>query len=154
MAKTVTLKRFAINERPKVSEEIKQLARDAMVILDYDDLADQVLDSTEKLGDVLRRLDIRPFNFSHVRLYKEQKREEANKEKNAYQYWHRTPLKNQKSVPEFVLRKAIEIKRASPDVKLFVDTLDDDPDPFLVAVLGKEYYYVEVWDESEFENGI
>jgi hypothetical protein len=60
------------------------------------------------------------------------------------------------NVPEHALQKALEIKRAVPAVRFLVEYLQDsmehsDPDPFLVAVLGNERYYIEVWDEKEYE---
>lgn len=73
------------------------------------------------------------------------------------------------AVPEFALRKALQIADACPNVIFYVDQLVHAPDPndqeylrrqreavrlrdpFLVAVLGSETYYIEVWDEQEYE---
>lgn len=63
------------------------------------------------------------------------------------------------NVPEFALSKAIEIKNALPAVDFKVEYLVEHheekirplPDPFLVAYLGDEEYYIEVWDEKEYE---
>lgn len=63
------------------------------------------------------------------------------------------------TIPEFVLHKAIQIKREVPDAALFVEQLYEQEerhiipnrDPFLVAKLGDECYYIEVWDEKEYE---
>src|SRR5579859_4248639 len=149
---TATLKRISLKAKPKVSEEIKQLARDAQVILRYVFFADDVLSGTEKLSTVLRRLEIKPFDWRQVEEYKEKRREAIRKKTGSYNYyWSETKLKDATAVPPFVLRKAIEIKRACPEVQLFVDALRDDPDPFLVAQLGREKFWIECWDEREFE---
>lgn len=63
------------------------------------------------------------------------------------------------NVPEFVLEKAIAIKEKLPAVNFSVEYLVDnhevrDPDPFLVAVLENERYYIDVWDEKEYEKAI
>jgi hypothetical protein len=59
----------------------------------------------------------------------------------------------QKPIPEFVLCKAVMLKREVPQVELFVEEVEKIQlkDPFLVAVLGQERYYVEVWNEPKFE---
>ena len=64
------------------------------------------------------------------------------------------------AVPEFVLSKAVEIKQECPQVSFSVEQLYEteqrierrDPDPFLVAHLGKESFYIDVWDEKEYES--
>jgi len=150
MSNAVVLERVQIPKRPKASEETKQLARDAKLILGYDDLADDVLGARERLCDVLRRLQIQPFSSDSVERYKEQKREQLQKKTGKYGfYWDSNKLQNCKGVPLFVLHKAIEIKRAAPDVKIFVVSLNRDP--FLKVELDGEGYYVEVWDEADFE---
>lgn len=68
--------------------------------------------------------------------------------------WVRGSLRGyNKPVPEFVLHKAIQIKRAVPNVSLHIEFLASQPkpDPFLVATLNNETFYVEVWDEPKFE---
>lgn len=64
-------------------------------------------------------------------------------------------------VPEHVLSKALEIKKEVPEAKFLVYDLMEhsetykrprrDPDPFLEVVLREERYYIEVWDERDFE---
>jgi len=62
-------------------------------------------------------------------------------------------------VPEFVLAKAVQIKQAFPECQIYVESLQDHPDPFLVVAIphekdyypAKERYYVEVWGEPKFE---
>jgi hypothetical protein len=63
------------------------------------------------------------------------------------------------NVPEFVLAKAVQIKTALPDTLFAVEYLIEEsqsrrrpePDPFLVAKLGNERYYIDVWNEKEYE---
>lgn len=65
-------------------------------------------------------------------------------------------------VPEFALSKAVEIKQALPGANFSVEELVSTnhheikrlPDPFLIVSHGKEAYYIDVWDETEFERGI
>jgi hypothetical protein len=76
--------------------------------------------------------------------------------------WMATPLEQYSgTVPEFALSKAVEIKKALPEASFQVEQLVleterrsrpvPDPDPFLVAVLGKERYHIDVWEEKEYE---
>lgn len=57
-------------------------------------------------------------------------------------------------VPEFALRKALQVAKAVPDCELYVEFIENVPagDPFLVAELGTERYWLEVWDEPKFEH--
>lgn len=46
----------------------------------------------------------------------------------------------------------MQIKEACPDVVFHVHHMTDPKaDPFLIAQLGRELYYVEVWAEPRFE---
>lgn len=70
--------------------------------------------------------------------------------------WRREPIQYFGYIPEFALAKAIQLRELNPSVQFQVDYLDTHeqvtyPDPFLVAILGKEEYYIDVWDEPEFE---
>jgi hypothetical protein len=66
-----------------------------------------------------------------------------------------------KPVPEFVLRKCLQIKKREPAAAFFVDELVEvhrTLDPFLVVTLGgdlplpgADFAHIEVWDEPEFE---
>jgi len=73
------------------------------------------------------------------------------------------------AVPEFVLSKALQIKALLPEAEFQIDQLvvereqtivQRDPDPFLIVSLStyngrsvdKESYYIEVWDEKEYEH--
>jgi hypothetical protein len=58
------------------------------------------------------------------------------------------------NMPFHVERKAQQIAEAVPGATFETETLRDHShhyDPFLVVRLGSERYYVEVWDESDFE---
>jgi hypothetical protein len=63
------------------------------------------------------------------------------------------------TIPEFVLSKALQIKGEVPSACLKIESLYESeektwrpaPDPFLVASLGNESYYIDVWDEKEYE---
>ena len=69
--------------------------------------------------------------------------------------WRIVPLdRYDKPVPEFVLRKAIQIKTLFPEVRLFVDELSKkgtSDDPFLVAYHEGNERHIEVWEEPRFE---
>lgn len=78
--------------------------------------------------------------------------------------WRRLTLSQYEAqggpIPEFVLSKAIEIKESLPEVTLSIEHLFegvekiDRPtrDPFLVASLDDEAYYIDVWNEKEYES--
>jgi len=61
------------------------------------------------------------------------------------------------NVPEFALRKALQLKAHGANIR--IDYLEETseavphplPDPFLVAILGDEAYYIDVWDEKEYK---
>lgn len=63
------------------------------------------------------------------------------------------------NIPEFALRKAIQLKEALPQIELRIDQLmieterheRPDKDPFLVAELDNEKYWIDVWDEKDYE---
>lgn len=68
--------------------------------------------------------------------------------------WDGVPIREYRlPIPEFAIRKAIAVSRALPSAQLYVESIRQKPmaDPFLVAVLGRERYYIEVWDEPKFE---
>lgn len=70
--------------------------------------------------------------------------------------WSKTSLREyDHPVPEFVLDKALRIKEACPEVEFRIQHLNQPKaDPFLVAFIGKEIYYIEVWDEPRFEGRV
>jgi hypothetical protein len=77
--------------------------------------------------------------------------------------WDKTRIEQYREpIPEFVLNKAIQIKKAMPEVRIYVQHLSEHPDPFLiVATKHKDYecldaqeLWVEVWEEPKFEGRI
>jgi hypothetical protein len=162
------------------AEKIEKLAISAKLVLGYHRLAD-LITTPKRLITVLRELEIEPYTQSTVEAYKVSKVQEVRaeiarrKEKNPQSSfrvslqatWKRTDIDRYKRIiPEFALRKAVMIKEACPDAVIEVDALviervrtydshassTSDPDPFLVASLGAERYYIEVWDEKKFED--
>jgi hypothetical protein len=66
--------------------------------------------------------------------------------------WHSIEIRAyHKAVPEHVLLKAMQIKCEAPQTQIWVQELQEHPDPFLLVSMGSEKYYVEVWDEPKFE---
>jgi len=68
--------------------------------------------------------------------------------------WVKTPLESATNVPEFVKAKAGEIATQLPEATFTVEELRSERcayDPFLIVAYGDESYYVEAWDESDFE---
>lgn len=69
--------------------------------------------------------------------------------------WHMKAYEEvEKSVPDFVRRKAEQIKVVAPDAVLKVDGLESETrnyDPFLVVELEGQVAYVEVWGEDDKE---
>lgn len=77
--------------------------------------------------------------------------------------WETYPLRSYLgNVPEFVLDKAISIAKVLPTAEFqivqLVETTDRKPrplpDPFLLVSLGNERYFIDVWDEKEYEKTI
>ncbi len=65
--------------------------------------------------------------------------------------WKKTPLQGYtKDIPRSVASTIVEIGHFCPQATFEVDELTRKPDPFLVVTLGKEQYFVEVWDEPRF----
>lgn len=62
--------------------------------------------------------------------------------------WHRHSLKKYAGPvpPADVLEKALEISRALPETRFFVEALGADP--YLIAVWGDEEFYLDVWGEE------
>jgi len=68
--------------------------------------------------------------------------------------WVRVSLKDAHDVPEFVKSKAEEIAHLLPGANFTVEQLRSERklyDPFLIVSHADESYYVEVWEEREFE---
>jgi hypothetical protein len=78
--------------------------------------------------------------------------------------WYQIELDDySEDVPEFALHTALRISQLLPDARFFVEHLGRLPassrqqnrvrslDPFLIVAHGDKTYYVEVWDEPNFE---
>lgn len=131
-----------------------ELANKAVALLGYDVLANDV-GICDKLGVVLKKLEIEPFEPTTVAVYKQAMRQKASYESNfntVYFKWERVQISDyRKPIPIHVLNKAVQIKEQLPQVEIFIEELTRVPDPFLVVKFGREEFYVEVWDEPKFE---
>lgn len=142
------------------------LADDAATLLGYKAGTRTVVKVTP-LAAALAELDIEPLEWRAVRRYQFEAAAAANTARLAevtdpdFQDWRselewtRTPIsKYAEPIPDYVLNKAIQIKRALPDVEIIVEALQQNPDPFLIVRVKDGYryegYYVEVWDERSF----
>lgn len=151
------------------SEGENALAKEAESLFGYNVLR-RKLKLPGKLGEVLACLDIEPLNFDAVEKYKADmvlwrkkeiiEREGVRQRMMEQRYnidvsWKRIALgKCKEEVPLFALRKAVQVKKACPEVILEVDELIEEKkliDPFLVARLDDETFYLEVWKEPKFE---
>jgi hypothetical protein len=76
--------------------------------------------------------------------------------------WRAIPLSAyQGTIPEYVLAKAVSIAEAIPAARFYIEQLVSttehnafakmEPDPFLIVEYSDERYYIEVWDEKDFE---
>jgi hypothetical protein len=68
--------------------------------------------------------------------------------------WRRIPLRDYDGpVPEFARSRALELETCLPDVMFEIEELRADKryDPFLIAIYGNERFYIDVWEEWEFE---
>lgn len=75
--------------------------------------------------------------------------------------WIRIPLNMyDEEIPVHVLDRAISVKEHIPEAKFYVVSFDPEranaqiailDDPFLEVTVGSESYYIDVWDEPDFE---
>jgi hypothetical protein len=156
--------------------ESVSMASEAQEILGYQGLKDkQEAPQHGPLASVLATLGIDVLNKDSVKKYQREKQNEVAREK--FEAWISTSetyrssfwapswgtrkiSEYKEAIPEFVLNKAVQIKRALPDVVIEVEYLEENPDPFLIVKTMKdkysedESYYVEVWDEPKFEGRV
>jgi len=172
--KTTEIRRTAsaLSDVGCLSDTIEQQAAE---LLGYS--AKQVHErATGELGPLaaaLAKLEIEVLDPRDVHRYQMEGRHEAEREflaqriasndasvlnrmhKYEWPSWDERELKNYTlPVPEFVLNKALQIKKELPDVRFYVESLETHPDPFLVVKYGQydsEVYHVEVWAEPKFE---
>lgn len=151
---------------------VEDLASEAEEVLGYS--TTQVEVKASVLYETLAKLEIEVLDWRAVECYQLEKLFEVEQRELAEAHassaatfdrtesrwlrssWRMTPIeKYTEPIPSFVLNKAIQIKRALPDVEVLVEHLSNSPDPFLVVRVKKtsystESYYVEVWDEPGF----
>lgn len=166
---------FAGFEGPSIS-----VGTEAAEILGYSMLAQVSADVTERpIAKALHDLEIEILNRQDVDRYKGEHRvevarkqfeewvEKAAKDASRYEWdtftapnWARRKISEYKEpIPEFVLAKAIQIKKALPECQIMIEFLTNALDPFLVVQSATantwddpaERYYVEVWEEPKFE---
>lgn len=170
------------------NDEVLTLAADAEIVLGYNVLQNSLTAPPEipRLAAALAELGIEILNKSDVVIYMQERLvdrtleiyDEWQKAKpeplSVWGYgqsfsgpsWEATPIaKYREAVPEFVVNKAVQIKRAVPECEIFIRHLTEDKDPFLEITLGKaseynsdrngsERYFVEVWEEPKFEGRV
>lgn len=106
--------------------------------------------------EILKSLDPRLFSTAFIAFDSGQGFVGIDRGSVTVVRWGCTALRGyEQAVPDFARSKALEIKRACPGVEFFVEELRRDQvviDPFLIAVLGDELFYIEVWGEPEFES--
>lgn len=127
-----------------LDEAVEALADEAVSVLGYSALSDKVnkVKGAAKLAEVLAKLEIQVLDTEKVNQYKAAKGQ-----------WNRVPIGQYVApIPEHVIQKAVEIKKELPGVYFGIESLMANPDPFLVAVFNGAEFYIEVWDEPEFEN--
>lgn len=165
---------------PNLNQVTESIAADAAELLGYKALKNFTTPEPLKpLAQVLSDLGIEILNNDDVKKYQFEKITEVAQ--RTFAEWLATPIASYRStyyspgwrttgiseyeepVPEFVLNKALQIKRACPDVVIEVQWLEEHPDPFLIVKIkgipeGRSYkdtleeYIVEVWEENTFEN--
>jgi hypothetical protein len=160
------LKRTAVEVQDlDLSNPRQKLAAEAEAVLGYTPLRKE-LRAPGTLRRALAKLEIAVLEEASVDQYKKQMVEHyATTGKMAMPTWRLTPLKKYtQPVPEFVLQKAVEIKRELPEAQFYVDQLAMDP--FLIVSLEEIHdwstnqprkldaetaAYVEAWAEPLFE---
>ena len=141
------------------------LAVEAEALLGYKPLR-MAVKAPGALRAVLAKLEIEVLDEASVNAYKAQMVQHYDTHKKmSVPTWRLTELsKYTQPVPEFVLRKACDIKRELPTAIFYIDQLAVDP--FLLVSITpiidfmtnqarkldpETQAYVEVWDEPKFE---
>lgn len=163
------IRRVSLGKAPDVNIHDASLKEEAKELLGYTS-PEQTSVQLPPLLRALQGLEIEILDASDVGRYMIEKRYEAEKAEFArlvaeaganarnhvrmpFLRWTDTQIASYRGpIPEFVLNKAVQLKRAVPEVELEIYYMEDNPDPFLVAKIGwSESYFIEVWDESGFE---
>ena len=161
-----TLKRVPVEvSEIDLNDPRQKLAMDAETHLGYTPLRTE-LRAPGALMRVLAKLEIQVLDQKSVDTYKQlMAAHYATAGKLFDPTWRLTLLRSyHQPVPEFVLQKAVEIKRELPEAKFYIDQLAVDP--FLIVSLRSlEDYrhncsrdldadtaaYIECWAEPKFE---
>lgn len=147
------------------------LAMEAESVLGYTKIREKVK-APSQLRCVLAKLEIEVLNAEEVQKYKLQAcGHMKTARKLSDPRWAVTPLKDYKGeIPEFVISKAVEVKKELPAAQFFVEHLQEDPF-LLVSTLPpssvhtgwtgnlgglavtqpEDVMYLEVWNEKSFE---
>jgi hypothetical protein len=159
---------------PESSNLITALARKAEVVLGYSWLRKRLGIEPGSLAHALTELAVEPFRVEDVKEYKKEKARRAERQAFAeYRQrarreglialppgtcvratWRVVPLQNYEGeIPEFALSHALEIKERIPSAEFEIEELRVEKryDPFLIACCGKERFYIDAWEEEDFE---
>lgn len=146
---------------PKIPDGTLELAEKCHALLGYrGPLVSR--NAVGQLGQILAELHIKPLDPVRVMAYKRDKAVAERTERRKRNRWASISVKwkmvelsgYRQHIPEFALRKAVQIKEALPEVEFHVDEMQVSQkrkDPFLVAQYKGEKYWIEVWDEGQFE---
>jgi hypothetical protein len=169
------LRRARASEVVPEFDLISAIAVKAEALLGYSVLRKRLGIHPASLTRTLEELDIDPFLEEDVKKYKAAKARDlkakvwADFQRRAgldpvgvealvtsfvRVSWRCTKLaKFQGEIPEFALSRAVEIKERLPNARFYVEelTVEKRYDPFLVVACGRERFYIDVWDEAEFE---
>lgn len=170
--KAGTTAKLPTRDLAEMDQDRLALATRAADLLGYHGLTADVTGQTAvitkqgKLSETLRTLDIEVLDTATVIDYQLDEVRRLTREHilednfddwttgyfSAAQWQHTKLAEYARPVPEFVLEKAVRIKEALPQVEFYIQHLSDPKsDPFLIAAIGKEIYYIEAWDEPRFE---
>lgn len=177
--KQAEIKRVSFELPHECGESLVSLADEANEILGYSILkehSEKTTDGMKPLERVLAELGIETLDGGDVENYQRKMLIDAANEKFAEwcksnptpKYgmfvgpsWTETKIEEYKQpIPEFVLNKAVQIKKAIPEAQIVISHLEMHPDPFLVVRLEErqylysESYFVECWEEPKFEGRI
>ena len=152
----------------KSAEPMMEVINEAREVLGYG-VTEAPEGNLSCLREILRELEIEPLVEADVVRYQAERIAELMLDSTFLQsvmrgsvdyrfnsYWQSVALKNYREpIPEFVLAKAIQIKKRMPGAELFIQSLEGDPDPFLLVNDGfRDHAYIEVWAEPKFEGRI
>jgi hypothetical protein len=153
------------------------LADECAEVLGYRRMAEERQEPLEPLAAALAELELEVLNIHQVKSYqltvwKEKVEAEVREWLSKavmgdrlpdLPTWSQRKIEDYtEPIPEFVLRKAVAIKRKLPEAVIFVEALENYPDPFLVVATRKhgysyvnqEEYYVDCWAEPKFEGSL